>query len=277
MGREGQHLPAEDGRARRRVSRQRLAAGAVARRSLCAGVARAAPRRFSRAPAHGRGREAPTARPVRSPGSSTAFSASTGGRSCCWVERSMSVRGCYAWNLDGGSPRPISAEGSYEGLAVSPDGQWVATGGERLILHPVAGGEARVVPGASGGVVRQWSADGRWLFVRRPSPDTLLIPVDLVDVRHGRAPTLEGARPPERAGVWQMGGVKPTPDGTGYVYNYRLGARRALLGRGPALAGCLPVSPGAAADHPGRDLEARGWIFARPSVWSASWIRIAST
>jgi Tol biopolymer transport system component len=126
----------------------------------------------------------------------------------------------YAWSLEGGSPRPLSPEGSYDGLAVSPDGRWVATGGDHLLVHPLSGGEARVVPGEGAGDVRQWSADGRSLFVRRRSPDTLPVLVDLVDVSTGARRPWRELWPPERTGVWEMGGVRPTPDGASYIYNY---------------------------------------------------------
>ena len=128
----------------------------------------------------------------------------------------------FAWSVDGGSPRPISAEGRFKYLAVSPDGRWVATGGDRLILHPVAGGEARLVPGSAQGPVRQWSADGRHLFfVRRPPEGGLPLSVDLVDVRTGVQRPWKELWPSERAGVWQMGWIRPTPDGAGYVYTSR--------------------------------------------------------
>jgi len=124
----------------------------------------------------------------------------------------------FAWSLDGGSPRAISAEGRYTTLAVSPDGQWVATGGDRLILHPIAGGEARLVPGSAQGNVRRWSADGRSLFVRRPPFDVPPLLVDLVDVTTGVQRPWKELWPRERTGVWEMGSIMPTPDGTGYVY-----------------------------------------------------------
>jgi hypothetical protein len=77
-----------------------------------------------------------------------------------------------------------------------------------------------VVPGKAAGVVRQWSADGRWLFVRRRSPDTLPVVVDLVDVTTGARRPWKELWPPERTGVWDMGGVRPAPDGASYIYNY---------------------------------------------------------
>ena len=97
----------------------------------------------------------------------------------------------------------------------------MATGGDRLILHPVAGGEARLVPGSAHGPVRQWSADGRRLFIRRPSEGGLPLSVDLVDVRTGVQRPWKELWPSERAGVYDMGGIKPTPDGAGYVYSSR--------------------------------------------------------
>jgi dipeptidyl aminopeptidase/acylaminoacyl peptidase len=74
----------------------------------------------------------------------------------------------YVQDLEDGALRPGTPEGVWAQL-VSPDGTLLATtGGQRLALHPLDGGEARPVAGAlPGDRAAQWSPDGRALYVFR--------------------------------------------------------------------------------------------------------------
>src|SRR2546430_5792888 len=68
---------------------------------------------------------------------------------------------CYVQSVDGGKPRPVTPDGTYDGL-VSPDGRWylVSARTGRLLLFPAGGGDPRPVPcAAPQDVVVRWTAD----------------------------------------------------------------------------------------------------------------------
>jgi Tol biopolymer transport system component len=74
-------------------------------------------------------------------------------------------------DLEGGEPRPVSPEGMRIGpAAISPDGTSFAAArsGSTIAVYPVGGGEPRPLAGAEvDDVPVVWSADGRFLCVRR--------------------------------------------------------------------------------------------------------------
>ena len=127
-------------------------------------------------------------------------------------------------NLDGTGLRPFSPEGvtAYFCALVSPDGSLAfATGPDgALTLYPIAGGEARRVPGTSlEAVPIRWAADGRSLFVQRRTG--LPARVERVDIATGaREPWLE-LTPPDPAGVHGIGPIHLSADGRTAVYSYR--------------------------------------------------------
>jgi Tol biopolymer transport system component len=80
----------------------------------------------------------------------------------------------WMYDLDGGKPRPITAEG-VRGTRVSPDGHtFVVVDGHKLLLGDIGGGEPRAIvelqPGES--AVR-WSSDGRYLFLAQQQGEIL--------------------------------------------------------------------------------------------------------
>ena len=128
----------------------------------------------------------------------------------------------YVWPFEAEPPRPISSEGEWGALAVSPDGQWVAAASATsgLVLYPSGGGAARSVPGGEeGDQPRRWSPDGRWLYVQRPDPQPAR--VDRIDVLTGERRLWKEIMPADPTGVLGVVGVIPTPDGRGYAYSYR--------------------------------------------------------
>src|ERR1700761_1851204 len=73
---------------------------------------------------------------------------------------------CFIQNVDGGKPRPITAEG-VNGCHVSPDGQWI-TGFNPLDmsikLYPLNGGAPRPIPGILPGESVSWTTDPRYVY-----------------------------------------------------------------------------------------------------------------
>jgi Tol biopolymer transport system component len=132
----------------------------------------------------------------------------------------------FVQDLPDGKPRAISPEGvgapRINFNPVSPDGQTVVAYGPdgRLALYPVEPGKPRQVPGVDPeDVPIRWTSDGRSLYVRRPSAPPGRI--DLVEVETGRRTVWKELRPPDPAGVLQVGPVVIAPDGSSYVYSYR--------------------------------------------------------
>jgi Tol biopolymer transport system component len=91
---------------------------------------------------------------------------------------------CYVQPLAGGTPRPVTPDGTGAGL-VSPDGREVAAFGPSLghRRYPVAGGEGRDIPGLTANdYVARWSPDGRSLIIARSNSHT----VGRLDLATGR-------------------------------------------------------------------------------------------
>jgi serine/threonine protein kinase len=131
----------------------------------------------------------------------------------------------FVQDLSGGKPKAISPERVSVNVlsnTISPDGRFVAALGpdQRIAIYPIEPGEPRVVPGVTAGeLAMRWTPDGRSLYVARPSPPPARI--DLVDVETGRRTLWKELRPQDPAGVEMVGPVRPTPDGTSYIYSYR--------------------------------------------------------
>jgi dipeptidyl aminopeptidase/acylaminoacyl peptidase len=133
----------------------------------------------------------------------------------------------YLLSLDGGKPRAVSgevADNSYS-FPVSPDGRLVAAIGvdRKIALYPVAGGEARPVPGgAEGDIPLQWSTRGDSLFVRQDSG----VPYSsarlyALEIGTGKRLLWKELFAEDPAGVNSIGRVRITPDGRSLAYGYR--------------------------------------------------------
>jgi Tol biopolymer transport system component/predicted Ser/Thr protein kinase len=130
----------------------------------------------------------------------------------------------FVCDLPNGKPRAITPEGVSSRLfhAISPDGKVVAATGpdRRIALYPIEPGEPRYVPGMDPEEVPiRWTDDGRSLYVWRSSAPPGRI--DLVNVETGQRRLWKEFRPPDPAGVLQVGPIVITPDGSSYVYSYR--------------------------------------------------------
>ena len=102
----------------------------------------------------------------------------------CGTEAEHASR-CYAQDVSGGKPRPVTSEGSSNGI-VSPDGTLILVQGSRdeYQLYPSAGGEPRPVSSlAPDDVVARWTADGRFLLAYHVSVPARLERVDLATGR----------------------------------------------------------------------------------------------
>ncbi|HTO87078.1 MAG TPA: protein kinase [Thermoanaerobaculia bacterium] len=131
----------------------------------------------------------------------------------------------YVQDLPDGKPRAITPEGVSTARTispVSPDGKLIAAYGPdaKLALYPAEPGEPHPVPGvAAEDVPLRWSADGRSLYVFRQSAPPGKI--ELLDLATGRRTPWKEFRPPDPAGILQVGPVVVAPDGSSYVYSYR--------------------------------------------------------
>jgi Tol biopolymer transport system component len=132
-------------------------------------------------------------------------------------------RRLFVQNIPEGKPRAITPEGvSFLFQTISPDGKTVAATGPdgRLSVYPTEPGEPRPVTGLDPeDIPIRWTADGRSLYVWRPSAPPSRI--DLVEVETGKRTLWKEFRPPDPAGVLQVGPIVISPDGSSYVYSYR--------------------------------------------------------
>ena len=137
-------------------------------------------------------------------------------------QQNESVR-CYVQDLEGGSPRNITSEEvEMRGLAVSPDGRYVACvrSDRKTVLYPIDGGEARPVSGVEPGeVLIRWSEDGGSLFVYRAGD--LPARIHRVALDSGRREQWMELTPSDPAGVASIGQVRLTPDGKSCVYSFK--------------------------------------------------------
>ncbi|HYX22495.1 MAG TPA: hypothetical protein VFA98_16745, partial [Thermoanaerobaculia bacterium] len=140
----------------------------------------------------------------------------------------------YIQDLAGGKPRAITPEGvSIIFATTSPDGKSiVATGPDRrLAIYPIESGEPRPVPGLdSEDVGVQWTADGKALYVYRPSAPPLR--VEKVDVATGKRTLWKELSPADPSGVDQVGPIVIGPDESSYMYSYRRGLDELYLATG---------------------------------------------
>ncbi len=136
----------------------------------------------------------------------------------CGTEAKHASR-CYAQDVSGGKPRPVTSEGSRNGI-VSPDGTLLLVQGSRdeYQLYPSAGGEPRPVSSlAPDDVVARWTADGRGFLANRWSE----VPARLerIDLATGHRDFVHLLAPPDLAGVVRIQNVTVASDENVYAYS----------------------------------------------------------
>jgi Tol biopolymer transport system component len=128
---------------------------------------------------------------------------------------------CYAQDLSGGPPRPLTPEATTNGL-VSPDGLRILfskTGGT-YFTQSVKGGTAQAVPGLTADdLVIQWSADDRSVYVYRPA--NVPFRIERLDLASGRRELVREVAPSDRTGVLYSTGVSLTDDARSYAYDFK--------------------------------------------------------
>jgi Tol biopolymer transport system component len=130
----------------------------------------------------------------------------------------------FVQDVSGGKPHAISPEGvtALGGQPVSPDGRFTtATGSDgRIAIYSVEPSEPRPITGlAPDELAIRWTADGRGLYVWKPSE--MPARVSVIDVMTGRRAFWKELVPPDPAGILGLWPIVITPDGKSYAYSYR--------------------------------------------------------
>jgi len=104
---------------------------------------------------------------------------------------------------------------------LSPSGRWVANVGpdRKLYVYPVAGGDAKLVPGVQPTeVATGWTADEHSLFVLARGE----VPAQVyrVDLATGQRTFWKSMEPADSAGIDTIGRVMLSADDKSYVYSY---------------------------------------------------------
>ena len=124
----------------------------------------------------------------------------------------------YVQKIDG-DPRPISGEGNFSPMALSPDGRHVAVRVDRTAeLIDVERGSASPLPPMPAGYRPVgWTADGRSLFI---SKSDIAATVAKFDIATGALTPWKTLLPSDRAGVTDVSNISITPDERSYAYTY---------------------------------------------------------
>jgi serine/threonine protein kinase len=137
------------------------------------------------------------------------------------IEGGKSAR-VYVQDVRTGAMRPITPEGvRMPEKAASPDGSSVLVLlSGKWLLYPIEGGEPRHLPFLDDrDNPRQWSADGRFLYVSRGG-NRPPIQVERLDVTTGRREPWKTLAPADPVGIERLDSPVITPDGRGYCYSY---------------------------------------------------------
>ncbi|MCI4369638.1 MAG: hypothetical protein L3K09_08785, partial [Thermoplasmata archaeon] len=149
----------------------------------------------------------------------------------CGHEDGHAVR-CYVQGVSGGEPRPVTPEGTSDGI-VSPDGKaiLVKQGVEGWWLYPTEGGAAHAVAGStSRDSIIRWSADGRSVLVfASPSVPAR---IESLDLGTGARKPLRTIGPQDLAGVLGIDPVLMTENEQAYAYGTNMMISHLFLAEG---------------------------------------------
>jgi eukaryotic-like serine/threonine-protein kinase len=138
---------------------------------------------------------------------------------------SPDVQRTYIQDVEGGAPNPVTPDG-FVGIALSPDGRSIVAVdryGEYYICAIDSSTEPKALGGyQDGDVPLQWSADGRFLYVREAGNLTLRIYT--LDLSTGTRKFWKELGPPDPAVLIDIGSdpgqVRLSRDGRSYAYSY---------------------------------------------------------
>jgi Tol biopolymer transport system component len=137
----------------------------------------------------------------------------------------------YSQDMRGGAPIPLTPEG-MPAMHVSPDGKYLAAVVDgKLNLIPI-GGAAPKPPLAveAGESVIRWSADGRYLFLRKQERPAA-VKISRLDLATHREEPWKELKPADPVGV-EIGEVVLTPDGAAYAYSFQRDISTLYLAKG---------------------------------------------
>jgi len=138
---------------------------------------------------------------------------------------SRDVQRTYIQDADGGDPRPVTPSG-YVGMALSPDGHTLVTVdryGEYYLCSTEPSSVPRPLAGyRDGDVPLQWSADGRFLFIREAG--NLGLRIFRLELSTGIRRFWKELAPPDPSVLIDIGSdpgqIRLTADGRAYAYTY---------------------------------------------------------
>ena len=131
---------------------------------------------------------------------------------------------CFYWEARTNALRPVCPEGMPDDyMFVSPDHKWVlskAPGSTQVALYPIAGGDAKIIPGfdPKKEYTTGWRSDSQSVYVMANTGSKPEFSAESLNVFTGkRTPFLEvhPSRP-----VDEVEYLRITPDGRAYAYNY---------------------------------------------------------
>jgi len=118
----------------------------------------------------------------------------------------------------GGTPKPVTPEGTSDGL-LSADGNLVLARGPdgNYLIYPTAGGDARPVPGLTpADILALWSADGQSALVYRRAE--LPYHLERVNLTTGHRTLFKEFAPADRTGLLSLREIFVTDDLHSYAY-----------------------------------------------------------
>jgi Tol biopolymer transport system component len=130
---------------------------------------------------------------------------------------------CYAQDVEGGKPTPVTPEGTHDCL-LSPNGQLVAAthADGSGTLYSLSGGEPRPIPGLTrNDVPVRFREDSRSIYLYQGTEFPAII--YQLDLATGRRSSWRQLLPPDPAGLVSIGPIAIAPDGKSYAYSsYRI-------------------------------------------------------
>jgi Tol biopolymer transport system component len=147
------------------------------------------------------------------------------------------VRRTYVQDVDRGDPKPVMPDG-FVGLLLSPDGQTIAAVdryGEYYLCRVNQQSEPAPLPGyEDGDVPLQWSADGKFLYIR--DAGNLALRLFTLNPATGQRQFWKELIPPDPSVLIDIGSdpgqVRISPDGRSYAYTYWTSAGELYLADG---------------------------------------------